>query len=194
MTLPYTNHFEVRKNAAYRKLWGRIPYVRAASLFNFYSYSDMRKMVHLMKYGKRKDIAYRLGLMIGQKAKECGDFSTVDLIIPVPIHPLKLEMRGYNQTEIIAEGIAQYLQKPVRTDIIVKHIFTPSQTKKGRYERVKNVLKSFKNIANNEIIGKHVLIVDDVLTTGATIEAVGTKLLESKGVKISYLTACIAKR
>jgi len=141
----------------------------------------------------RKDIGFELGLMAGKKAKHSNYFNDIDLIVPIPIHTSKRIKRGYNQATFIANGVAEFLDVPVREDVVIKDTHTRSQTKMNRIERVKNVRSSFKLIDKSGIQGRHVLIVDDVLTTGATIEACGNHLLESNGVKLSVLCMCLAR-
>lgn len=191
--MPYTNHFEVKDNAASLKFWGKFPCEYAASYLNFYSYSNVKYMMHSIKYQGRKDIATKFGYLAGLKALDSGKYNNIDLIVPIPLHKLKESKRGYNQSQKIAIGIAEVLGKPINTTALIKDKQTPSQTKKGRLERVQNVMKTFKNIGKSEIEGRHILLIDDVLTTGATIEAAAIKLLESRDVKLSVLTVCIAR-
>ena len=191
--LPYTNHFKTQKNNAAPKFWGRVPCVDVACLINFYTYTDVRSMMYRLKYEGRSDIGFQLGLIAGRKMKASQFFKEIDIIVPIPIHPTKLRKRGYNQSTYIANGISEILDIPVREDIIIKKFNTTSQTQKNRIERVKNVLSSFSLEEKNGIQGRHILIVDDVLTTGATIEACGNRLLEARGVKISVLSICLAR-
>ncbi|MDF1697281.1 MAG: ComF family protein [Saprospiraceae bacterium] len=191
--MPHTNHFRKRNNAAAQKFWGRIPVEDIASVLNFYDYSDVRWMMHRLKYEGRKDIGLVLGLMAGKKMLKSPFFNSIDLIIPIPLHKEKLIKRGYNQSSYIAKGINEILQIPIREDVIKKSVYTKSQTIMGRMERIKNVFDSFELNDKNSIQGRHILIVDDVLTTGATIEACARKLLEAKNVKISVITVCIAR-
>ena len=191
--LPYTNHFKVQKNSATPKFWGKFPYVDVACLINFYSYTDVRMMMHRLKYKGRSDIGYQLGLMAGRKAKASEYFKDIDIIVPIPIHDAKLRKRGYNQSTFIGNGIGEVLDIAVREDVIIKKFNTESQTQKSRIERVKNVMSSFSLEDKNGIQGRHVLIVDDVLTTGATIEACANLLLEARGVKISVMSICLAR-
>ena len=193
VNMPYTNHFKSQPNNATPKFRGRIPCVDVACMLNFYNYSDVKQMLHKLKYKGRKDIGFELGLMAGKKAKHSNYFNDIDLIVPIPIHTSKRIKRGYNQATFIANGVAEFLDVPVREDVVIKDTHTRSQTKMNRIERVKNVRSSFKLIDKSGIQGRHVLIVDDVLTTGATIEACGNHLLESNGVKLSVLCMCLAR-
>ena len=120
-------------------------------------------------------------------------FNHIDLIIPIPIHKSKLIKRGYNQAAFIAKGVGERMNIPVREDVIIKHTNTRSQTRMNRIERGKNVRSSFQLADKQGIQGRHILLVDDVLTTGATIEACANHLLESNGVKLSILCMCLAR-
>lgn len=193
INMPYTDHFKKKQNAAAPKFWGRIPCVDVASMINFYPHTDIRKMIHALKYQGNKEIGYQLGVLMGKRALASPFFAEIDLIVAIPLHPSKELKRGYNQSEWIAKGVSEILNVKVRSDVIIKHTNTKSQTKMGRIERVKNVYSSFQLIDKEGIQGRHVLIIDDVLTTGATIEACGNRLLEARGVKLSIMTACIAR-
>ncbi len=193
INMPHTNHFQNKGNLAAQKFWGRFPFEDAASILNFYSYSDVRWMMHRLKYEGRKDIGHILGLMAGKKIFESTFFSGIDIIVPIPLHPEKRAKRGYNQAAYFGKGVSEILSIPMREDVIIKHIYTRSQTKMGRIERIKNVFNSFDLVDKQGIQGRHILIVDDVLTTGATIEACARKLMEAKNIKISIVTACIAR-
>jgi len=193
INMPHTNHFSKKENLAAKKFWGRFQFENAASVLNFYNYSDVRWMMHRLKYEGRKDIGHTLGLMAGKKMLKSPFFNDIDIIVPIPLHPEKRSKRGYNQAAYFGKGISEILAVPVREDVLVKHVYTKSQTKMGRIERVKNVFDSFKLVDKNGIQGRHILIVDDVLTTGATIEACARKLLEAQNIRISIATACIAR-
>jgi ComF family protein len=193
VNMPYTNHFKTKPNNATPKFRERVPCVDVACLLNFYSYSDVKTMLHRLKYKGRKDIGFQLGLMSGQRAKNSLFFDDIDLIVPIPIHKSKLIKRGYNQASFIAKGVSEKLKVPVREDVIIKHTNTRSQTKMNRIERVKNVRSSFQLVDKQGIQGRHILLVDDVLTTGATIEACANHLLESSDVKLSILCMCLAR-
>lgn len=193
INMPYTNHYRVKENLASKKFWGRFDYQDVASLLNFYDYSDVRWMMHRLKYEGRKDIGYTLGLIMGKKMIKSTFFNELDLIIPIPLHTQKKSKRGYNQAAYIGKGISEILEVPMREDVLKKVIHTKSQTKMSRIERIRNVFNSFKLMDKTGIQGRHILIVDDVLTTGATIEACAHKLMESKNIKVSIATACLAR-
>jgi len=193
INMPHTNHFKKKDNLAAKKFWGRFPFEDAGSVLNFFSYSDVRWMMHRLKYEGRKDIGYVLGLMAGKKMLNSTYFNNIDIIVPIPLHPEKRAKRGYNQAASFGKGVSEILDVPMRENVIVKSIYTKSQTKMGRIERIKNVFDSFDLKDENGIQGRHILIVDDVLTTGATIEACARKLMEAENIKISIATACLAR-
>lgn len=193
LNMPYTNHFKRKENHATRKFWGRFDIEHAASLINFYSYSDVRWMIHRLKYEGRKDIAITLGQMTGKRILKSPLYNDIDVIIPIPLHKDKLRKRGFNQAAYFGKAIGEIIKVPVRENVIIKHLYTKSQTKMSRIERIQNVMNSFTLLDKNGIRGRHILIVDDVLTTGATIEACARKLMESDGIKISIATACLAR-
>jgi len=193
INMPHTNHFKKKENLACQRFWGRFQFEHAASVLNFYAYSDVRWMMHRLKYEGRKEIGYVLGLLAGKKILASDFFKSVDIIVPIPLHREKKAKRGYNQAAYFGKGISETIGVPMRENVILKRVYTKSQTKMNRVQRVKNVLNSFELVDKQGIQGRHILIVDDVLTTGATIEACAIKLQEVSGVKISILTACIAR-
>jgi ComF family protein len=148
--------------------------------------------LHKLKYSGRADIGIVLGAWFGNELAKSDVFSTVDFIVPVPLHPKKQRTRGYNQSEKICVGLSQSMHKPVDTKTIVRSAFTNTQTQKNRLERWQNVSKVF-SITNAEIFkNKHILLVDDVLTTGATIEACCDTILSAVDCKISIATLAYA--
>ena len=137
-------------------------------------------------------IGVQLGKWYGHILKEQSLFSTIDLIIPVPLHPKRERQRGYNQSTQFAIGLSETLNIPYRENVLKRQLYTPTQTGKNRVERLENVLPAFQLKQKEVIAGKHVLLVDDVLTTGATLEACALQLLEASNVKISMATIAIA--
>ncbi|MEM9546409.1 MAG: ComF family protein [Bacteroidota bacterium] len=193
INMPRTNHFKRKENVAAQRFWGRFPFEDVASVLNFDSYSDIRWMIHRLKYEGRKDIGHTLGIMAGKSMLKSKFFKDIDVIIPIPLHREKKAKRGYNQAAYFGRGIAEMLSVPMREDVVVKYKYTKSQTKMSRMERIRNVMDSFRLEEKKGIESRHILIVDDVLTTGATIEACARILMEAANVKISIVTACIAR-
>ena len=194
LQLSYTDHFEVEQNAFVKHFWGRLIIDHGASLLHFRK-SDrlVREMVHGLKYLRRSYIGYRLGLIAGKKYQSSSLFSPPDLIVPVPIHWRKKMKRGYNQALHFGIGISEILEVPCKENILTKPHATGSQTKRTRSERIENVAHSFRLKKKHHLENKHVLLVDDVITTGATLESCGWLLEDIPGIKISMMTIAIAR-
>lgn len=185
--LPYTHDHTDANNASARQLWGRVNLEAAASYLYFLDESRVQRIIHHFKYRGCPEIGTIIGLRFGELLKDIHPFDQVDVVVPVPLHSKKIRQRGYNQSEYFAEGLARSMQKPLVAQGIIRCRDTESQTRKNRYERYENLLETFV-IDDNLLAGKHVLLVDDVLTTGATIEACATVLLEGGVAKVSAVT------
>ena len=173
--------------------WGRVPLEQTFALLFFEKEKSTQKILHALKYQSRPAVGVEFGKMMGRKIKENGLFATVDLIVPVPIHPKKKFVRGYNQSEQLAIGLSDYLSIPYSNQFIHKMNHTESQTKKGRFARWDNVAQNF-TLQNNQTEPKHVLLIDDVITTGATLEALVRVIHEKKPeLRISIVSLAITK-
>lgn len=153
-----------------RVFWGRVDLHASFALLHFEKNTSTQNLLHAIKYGNRPGLAFALGELIGQRIEKMNGFRNADLIIPVPLHPKKQFIRGYNQSEQLALGIGKILSLPVETKIVRKASHASSQTRKGRFQRWTNVDGNFlvkKGLPEN----MHIVIVDDVVTTGATLEA-----------------------
>lgn len=193
MKMPKTNFHKVRKNLVEKSFWGRVPIELATSYFFFVKNSDFQHMLHKLKYKGRSDIGVFLGKRFGNDLMSQPEFTHFDAIIPVPLHPDKLKKRGYNQSEMVAQGLSQSMKVPVNTVSLIRKTFTETQTRKSRIERWENVKEVFEATPAINLNDKHVLIVDDVLTTGATIEGCANALLSRfPNVKISVATLAFA--
>jgi len=190
--IPRTNYHLIEGNPVEKRFWGKVPVCRATSYFFFQKGSSFQKLLHILKYNGNKEIGVIMGKYAALDLLETPDFATVDLIIPVPLHPKKFKSRGYNQSEWIGKGIAMILNIPQDTSTLVRVKENPSQTKKSVYERFENTEDIFKLSDSTILAGKHVLLVDDVLTTGSTLEACILALLETEGIKISVFTLAVA--
>ncbi len=149
--------------------------------------------MHNLKYRGKKQVGIYLGKKFGTELLQSDFFKTVQVIIPVPMHPKKQQKRGYNQSALIADGMALSMNAEVQNNNLVKVLNTTSQTKKSRYKRWENVKDVFQ-VRNEALLkNKHILIVDDVITTGATIEACAQRLSEIEGVTISVASLAYAQ-
>lgn len=171
---------------------GRVQLETAAALYYFSKTSKVQILLHLLKYGDRPMVGVQLGRFYGQLLKEQALFSTIDLIIPVPLHPKRERQRGYNQSTQFAIGLSEVLNVPYSEDVLERRIYTPTQTGKNRVDRLENVLTAFQLKQKDLIADKHILLVDDVLTTGATLEACALQLQKASNVKISMAAIAIA--
>lgn len=189
--LPQTDFEFHPGNPVEKKFYGRLPLQHASAFCYFGKESLMQQMVHQVKYRGNRELGIQLGKLMGDALKKAGRFD-VDVLIPLPLFPDKERKRGYNQSLLLCEGIATQLNKPVLKDIISRPQHTETQTKKGRIERWKNIEGKFSLISPEAIRQKHVLLVDDVITTGATIESCGSELLKADDVKLSVAALCYA--
>ena len=186
--LPRTNYHLDPDNPVAQIFWGRVPVDFATSLYFFHKGSKFRRLIHKLKYQGEKEIGAELGKVLGLALKETGRFNENTVIIPVPLHQKKLRKRGYNQSWWIASGISTVLNAPLEDKILIRSAFTDTQTKKTRLERWKNVETVFQVKHPEKIQNKKVILTDDVVTTGSTLEACATKLLEVDRVSINIAT------
>ncbi len=191
--LPVTNFHINSENKVAQLFWGRVRIENSSSYFSYKKGSRYQKLIHCIKYKGMKELGYEIGQRYGYILKESKNFQNLDLIIPVPLHPKKLKLRGYNQSEWIAMGISDSLEIPVSADNLYRKTFTSTQTRKNRFERWQNVEGIFGIKKPNEYRGKHILLVDDVITTGSTLEACAFQLLNIENVKVSVATLAFAE-
>lgn len=190
--LPRTNFHLYEDNPVARIFWCRADIIAATSFLFFNKGGNVQKLMHQLKYNARIEIGIFLGQLFGNELKQSPLFQDIDMIIPVPLHIKKLRTRGFNQSEVIAQGICQSMNIEVHEGILVRKIFTSTQTKKSRYSRWENVAGKFEIRNKDCIVGKHLLLVDDVLTTGATLEACAEEILKIDNVKLSVATLAYA--
>ncbi|HEX6845322.1 MAG TPA: ComF family protein [Chitinophagaceae bacterium] len=193
-SLPETN-FEIYPNNPVEKdFWGRLPLLHASAHLYFTKESLVQHLMHQLKYKGNKDLGLQLGRLMGNALKNAARFNEIDVLIPLPLFPSKEKKRGYNQANILCEGISEILSLPVLTNVISRPQHTETQTSKGRIERWKNIEGKFQLIDPAPVQNKHILLVDDVVTTGATLEACGNEILTAGNVKLSVATLCVASR
>lgn len=190
--IPWTQFWKFSENPLRSIFWGKLPVQNIDSMMHFRKDGIVRMLLHRIKYHRQPELAEELGMYWGNFLLQKQGYQKIDLIIPIPMHPHKLKKRGYNQAELIAKGLSQVFQKKLRNNILLKKDFTNTQTKMNRSERWQNLQAGFSVHHSSQIQGKHILLVDDVLTTGATLHAAGQILLEQGAKSISMATlACV---
>ena len=185
--LPLTDFHLDNENETARQLWGKINFQRAISMLYLAKSSRVEKLLYRLKYNNQPEIGIFLGKYYARKLLEINFFEAIDIIVPVPIHRSKLRKRGYNQSSQFAKGLSTIAQVPWTDKLLARTVSSVSQTKKSRIERYENVAGVFELNDQTAVQGKNILLVDDVLTTGATICTVGNILVEA-GAKASILT------
>ena len=191
--LPRTDYWNEGGNPVEKLFWGRVKLEHACAFFFFTKGSRFRKLLHQLKYNGKKEIGIELGRRLGLELKKAPLYQTIDMVIPVPLHPKRQRKRGYNQSEQIAAGISVATGWLTDARSLIRTSYTETQTRKGKIERWENVSKVFAVKYPEHLKNKHVLLVDDVITTGATIEACATCLLEIEGCKVSVVALAYAK-
>lgn len=189
--IPRTNFHNDYENQVSRLFWGRVNITYATAFFYFSKGGRYQKLIHSLKYEGRSDIGIEAGRIFGIEISG-SVFKSVDMVVPVPLHRKKLKKRGYNQSEMIAKGLCIALEKPLIADLLERVDFTETQTRKSRYERFVNVNGSFSLLRDINLHNKHILLVDDVVTTGSTLESCAEVLLEGGAEKISVAALAVA--
>jgi len=190
--IPKTNFYKNKDNTVSQIFWGRVNLEYAFSYYYFTKGSILQRLIHEVKYRNARELAYELGKEFGNELRDSDFHKQIDLIIPVPLHPKKQKKRGYNQSDWIARGVGDVLNIPVSGQVLARSIHTDTQTKKTRVQRWDNVKDAFVVADKNKIENKHVVILDDVLTTGATLEACANQLLQVPGTKVSIISLAYA--
>lgn len=191
--LPFTNFHLQPNNIVARQFWGKIELEGAYALYYFTKGGKIQNLMHQFKYKGMQQIGNMLGGIAGQQLIKNNIFNTVDVIIPVPLHKKRMRQRGYNQSTCFAQGLAQKLNATVEDDNLVRTIATQTQTHKTRFARFENMQEVFKVNRPDKLANKHILLVDDIITTGSTLEACGTQLLKIDGVKLSVAAIAYAE-
>jgi len=190
LDMPTTDFWNRADNSVNQLFWGRTKMEFASAFLHFAKGSHYRHLIHSLKYKDDCNTGIRLGELYGYALVKGSLYPTIDAIIPVPLHPKKFKIRGYNQAECIAQGLSNVLKVPCRTDVLIRTVHTPTQTKKNKEQRWNNVSGVFDVPEQAQVQGQHLLIVDDVITTGATIEHCAMTLQQKGGARVSL--ACIA--
>lgn len=190
--LPRTAYHHIEENETFMRFAGRVKIEKATSLAYFTNEGLLQHLLHGLKYDGKKEIGTYLGTQLGYDLRQVNWQQGIDYIVPVPLHPKKEAKRGFNQAKILAEGMGDVLNIPVLDNILVRSRFTETQTQKTREERLENMQGAFAINNPEKIRDKHMLLIDDVLTTGATLEACALALQQVSGVKVSIASVGIA--
>lgn len=183
--IPFTNFATTPDNHLERLLEDTIPHVKATSLMYFEKGEVSQRIIHSIKYRGDLHLARQFGKMLGQSIAESHRFDDVDVIIPVPLHFFRWYKRGFNQSREISEGIIKAFHRPVKNLVLARKRYTETQTRKSHQERSINMVDAFQLRSAKAIRGKHVLLVDDVITTGSTIRGCYVALSQVEGIRVS---------
>lgn len=191
-TLPFTGYENHADNPLAQVFYGRVRFHAVTACFFFAKSGKVQHLIHELKYKNNPEAGVFLGQELGKTIKDAPLFQGIDYLIPVPLHPRREKQRGYNQSLLIAQGINEVTGIPIGDKYLIRAIYTTTQTKKSADERHKNVKDIFEVRFPEELEGKHVLLIDDVLTTGATLESCAHQLENIPGIMISAATAACA--
>lgn len=187
--LPVTDYFLFANNPVERLFAGRVLVQNSGSAFYFTKDSVLQNIMHEIKYKGNVEAGLFIGKQTGLALQQSGRFTDIDVIVPMPLSGKRMRHRGYNQSTLIAQGIAEILKKPVEDGVAIRKLNTATQTGKDRTSRWQTMQHAFTVNDREALTGKHVLLVDDIVTTGATLEACGEVIAAIPGVKLSVATA-----
>ena len=191
--MPETNFHLHANNPVEKIFWGRLPITNATAQYYFTKESLMQRLMHQLKYKGNKELGKQLGRLMGYELRKTNRFNTVDFLVPLPLFPAKEKRRGYNQATVLCEGIAEAMNTEIAKDVVVRTQYTETQTRKGRIDRWQNIEGKFELLKPQKIRNKKILLVDDVITTGATLEACAHEVLKVSS-NLSIATLCLASR
>jgi ComF family protein len=190
--LPRTHfHFDAANPLA-RVFWGRVRLESAVAFCYFHKGGSVQHLLHQLKYSGNRELGIYFGRIYGNELKFTSFFEDIDCLVPVPLHPRKIRKRGYNQSEVFAQGLAGPAALEIISNCLYRKVHSSTQTRKGRYNRWENVGEIFGVRDEDKLINKHILLVDDVVTTGATLEACAQVLVSIPGVRVSVAAIAYA--
>lgn len=190
--LPLTNYHLETANPLKARMAGRIPVEFALAFLKFTKSGRTQHLLHSLKYKGNAELGVTLGRVFAQRLTDVGGRWPFDAIVPVPLHPTRLRRRGYNQSVKFSQGLSEVLEIPVYENVVIRRSQTETQTKKSKLKRWENVHDVFEVVDKGRLFGKHLLITDDVITTGATIEACASSLIQSARSTVSIASIAVA--
>ena len=188
--IPLTNHHKIENNEAVVKFYGRIPIEFAAALFYFHKKGIVQEMIHKLKYKGHQEVGTAIGYWYAEELKTIAVLNSVDYIIPVPLHKKRLKERGYNQVETFGRALSESMGIPYNDSVLIRNVYSKTQTKKNLLGRSEVVGSIFNAVHDDSLHDKHFMLIDDVITTGSTLEACSRELLKIPGAKLSIV--CMA--
>lgn len=194
LNLPKSNYHLLADNELQKVFYGRVPLIHSWPYYLFEKSGKVQRLLHAIKYQDQKELASFIGSLYGKELLQKGLAGNIDIIIPIPLHKKKLKSRGYNQSEWFARGLSDSISKPLDTTYLERTSFTSTQTRKNKYQRWENVEGIFNCLKPEELKHKHILLVDDVVTTGATIEAAHLAFKDIEGLKLSLASIAFAAK
>ncbi|MFP5039638.1 ComF family protein [Parasediminibacterium sp. JCM 36343] len=185
--LPETGFFTVADNPVEKKFYGRLKVEQAASSYYFTKNSLLQRLVYELKYKGNMQMGLYLGKLVGYQLQDNNRFDAIEALVPMPLNAKREKKRGYNQAQLICEGIASVWQKPIISHAVSRAVATTTQTKQNISSRWENVDGAFAISNADALKGKHIALVDDVITTGASVEACGSEMVKIPGVRLSVI-------
>lgn len=189
--IPWTGHAAQENNSTEQRLLGHIPVQAAASLMVFQKGNVAQSLIHQIKYHGNSQLAHQFGMLLGESLQQSGRFNEIDFIVPVPLHRRRKRQRGYNQSLLICESLSKVMQLPVVADNLYRRSYTESQTHKNRDNRFVNMEEAFALHHPEQFEHRHILLVDDIITTGATTGSCYQAMQQIAGLRISVASLAI---
>lgn len=190
--IPWTGHASQKNNITEQRLMGHIPIQAAASLMIFQKGNVAQSVIHQIKYHGNRFLAHQYGQLLGEALLQSGRFNDIDCLVPVPLHRRRIRQRGYNQSLLLCEAMSEVMHLPVVPDNLRRIFYTESQTRKGRDSRFNNMHRAFSVRKAEQFENRHILLVDDIITTGATTGACYQAMSSIPGLRISAASLAIA--
>lgn len=191
--IPLTNHHLNLENDAFKKFYGRIPILHASALFYFHKKGIVQQLIHNLKYKGQEEIGTTLGQWYAEDLKNIETLASIDEIIPVPLHRRKLKERGYNQVTAFGKALSSSLNIDYNDSLLIRNVYSKTQSKKNLLGRTEGIETVFDVSFTEKDHNKHFLIIDDVITTGSTLEACSKVMLKIPGAKISIVCMAMAQ-